>query len=87
MKCKVCGGNMMPQQVQLAEVLEDNGASHYFIVTDVPAEVCDQCGERVISPNVVSELRVIADMVQRGVRSEKKVEVPVFSLQQAKAPR
>jgi len=47
----------------------------YFLVENVPAEVCERCGEKTYSPEVTDGLLKFAKERFRPVR---KVEVPVF---------
>jgi len=47
----------------------------YFFVEHVPAEVCEQCGEKTYSPEVTDELLKFA---KEQIAPVKIVEVPVF---------
>ena len=50
---------------------------HWVIVENVPASVCQQCGERLFAPKVVEELQNTIWSKQSPV---KKIETPVFDL-------
>lgn len=50
---------------------------HWIIVEDVPAKVCQQCGEKLFGPQVVERLQKIIWSKQRP---QKRMETPVYSL-------
>ena len=80
MKCLVCGGRMEEKRVTLARIYEEQPGTPYAIITDVPASVCKQCGEKVYTPEVVEKLQTIRRLVRKGARPKQTVEVPVYSL-------
>jgi hypothetical protein len=49
----------------------------FFLFEDVPAEVCQQCGEIYFSPDV---LKAIDTIVTGDVEPKAQVAVPVFSI-------
>ena len=53
MKCDVCGSLMNEQMVTYTIQLEEK----LVVVEHVPAKVCDQCGERLYSPDTVERLQ------------------------------
>lgn len=73
MKCDLCGGAVRKQRVSYSLFYE----GRCVIVENVPAKVCQQCGEQLFSPEVVEKL-------QRVVWSKKKpqrqIMTPVFDL-------
>jgi len=71
MKCVFCGGETTKKRVTFSYEEEDR----YFLVENVPAEVCERCGEKTYSPEVTDELLKFAKAQFTPVR---KVEVPVF---------
>jgi HTH-type transcriptional regulator / antitoxin MqsA len=71
MRCVFCGGETKKMSVTFSYEEEDK----YFLVENVPAEVCERCGEKTYSPEVTDELLKFAKKQFRPVR---KVEVPVF---------
>lgn len=81
MKCLACGGRMEPRTVDISEALEVKGKSRHYIVTDVPAEVCHQCGETVYTFDVAEKLAAVTKKVRKGAPPPKTVAVPVYSLQ------
>jgi YgiT-type zinc finger domain-containing protein len=50
-----------------------------IILEDVPAEVCQQCGEVYIAPNVLKAMDWIAEHKQEE-EPKKQLLVPVYSL-------
>jgi HTH-type transcriptional regulator / antitoxin MqsA len=53
MKCDVCGSPMKEQRVNYTIQMDDK----LVVVEHVPAKVCDQCGERLYSPETVERLQ------------------------------
>lgn len=71
MNCVFCGG-----KVELREVIfvyDEN--NDFFLIENVPAEVCTQCGEKTYSPEVADELIRLA---KRKLVPARRIEVPVF---------
>jgi YgiT-type zinc finger domain-containing protein len=71
--CEHCGGTIEERLVTLDR--KRNG--HYFIIEDVPAGVCGQCGCRFFSANV---LKTVEETIRGRVPPQREVAVPVFSL-------
>ena len=71
MKCDVCGSPMSEQMVTYTIQLDEK----FVVVEHVPAKVCDQCGERLYSPDTVERLqKTVWDQ-----RSPSRVlQTPVF---------
>ena len=76
MKCVFCGGETKRMLVTFSYEEENR----YFLVENVPAEVCDRCGEKTYSPNVTDELLKFAKDKFKPVR---KREVAVFDFAEA----
>jgi YgiT-type zinc finger domain-containing protein len=75
--CYFCGhGILEPQRVTL-----DLRRGHRLIVIkNVPALVCDECGERQYSLETSREIdRIIAEMDRTG-QAEEEIKVPVVSM-------
>jgi YgiT-type zinc finger domain-containing protein len=53
-----------------------------LVVEEVPAIVCDHCGERIFTPAVTKKLQVLA---KRRRKPPRTLKVPVFSLQKGAA--
>ena len=68
MKCSLCkNGDMMPGKVTLT--LERDTTT--LVIKNVPAKVCNQCGDESFSENVTNHvLEMMNDAVRRGVQVE-----------------
>jgi len=71
MNCVFCGGKVESRKTTF--VYDEDG--DYFIIENVPAEVCLRCGEKTYSPEVTDELLRLA---KRKLAPAKTVQVPVF---------
>jgi YgiT-type zinc finger domain-containing protein len=71
MKCVFCGGETKSKLVTFSYEEENR----YFFVENVPAEVCERCGEKTYSPDVTDELLKFAKDMFKPV---KRLDVPVF---------
>ena len=73
MKCLVCHHDMVERTVTLdLRVGED-----LVVIEEVPATVCEHCGERVFTPEVTRRVQAVAGARQEAART---IVVPVFSL-------
>ncbi|MBU0693606.1 MAG: YgiT-type zinc finger protein [Candidatus Omnitrophica bacterium] len=73
--CVFCGGNIHEQMV--TAVKEHEG--EVFIVENVPAGVCTQCGEREYNATVASKLESILKE-RKAVQRKELVPVADFNL-------
>ncbi len=73
MKCLVCHSEMVDKRVTVDLRIGDE----LLIVEEVPATVCDRCGERVFTPEITRRLQTLAKQRKKPPRT---VSVPVFSL-------
>ncbi len=71
MKCAFCGGKLEHRNVTFVYDYDRD----YFLIENVPAEVCVQCGEKTYSPKVTDDLIHLAKQRLKPVRT---VNVPVF---------
>ena len=55
MKCIVCINNMKREKTTIEFRLKND----LILIDDIPADVCDYCGEKVLSPEVVDSVREI----------------------------
>ena len=73
MKCLVCYHDMVERKITLdLRIGED-----LVVIEEVPATVCENCGERVFTPEVTRQVQAVAQ--ERHERT-KTILVPVFSL-------
>jgi len=70
-RCSVCGALLREQTITYAQTVGEN----LFVVDDVPAQVCPQCGETYLAPDTADALQEIG---QRDALTPKRtVAVPV----------
>ena len=53
-----------------------------FVVEEVPAKVCNHCGEKVFTLTVTRKLQ---NLVKQRRKAPRTLKVPVFSLKQSAA--
>lgn len=70
--CSVCGADLKNERITYTQTIGDR----VYIVREVPAQVCTQCGEVYLSPSTVD---AIQEAIERG-RAIKTVKVPVYDL-------
>ncbi len=71
MSCVFCGGKVESKN---ATFIYEHG-DHFLLIRNVPAEVCEKCGEKTYSPEITDEVLKFA---RRKFKPIKLVEVPVF---------
>ena len=76
MKCDICGGAMHNQETNYTLKINDR----FVVVENVPAKVCQQCGEILYSPDVVERLQ---NTIWNNREPEKTIETPVFDFMKA----
>jgi HTH-type transcriptional regulator/antitoxin MqsA len=76
MKCVFCGGDTKEMSVTFSYEHEDE----FLLVTHVPAEICERCGEKTYAPDVADKLIKFAGHKFKPV---KKLEVPVFDFSES----
>jgi YgiT-type zinc finger domain-containing protein len=72
-KCYFCQGRLTHKRIQHVH----RWGNRIIIFDDVPAEVCQQCGEVYFSPEV---LKLMDEMTLRDYQPKAVIPVPVFSL-------
>ena len=70
--CSVCGGTLTSKTITYTQTVDDQ----VFIVADVEAEVCGQCGEQYLSPDTVDRIQ---ELMEHG-RAVETRHVPVYRL-------
>jgi YgiT-type zinc finger domain-containing protein len=71
MSCVFCGGKLISKKVTF--IYEDD--DQFFVIRNVPAEVCTQCGEKTYSPEITDEIMKFA---KQRFQPKKLIKVPVF---------
>ncbi len=78
MKCAICGGYLEEKATKL-EVWVDG---KLLVIEDVPARVCENCGEKYFSAKVSKQ---IDKLLESKIKAERKLEVPIFSFKALEA--
>lgn len=76
-KCSVCRAKLKQQKIIYTQEL----GGELFVVSDVPALVCSQCGEQYLSPDTVDEIQKVIEQGEKGKRRPVK-QIPVFHFPQ-----
>jgi YgiT-type zinc finger domain-containing protein len=73
MKCLVCHHDMAERNI----TLDLRWGEELVVIEEVPAIVCENCGEQVFTPAVTRQVQVLAQQRQKATRT---IVVPVLSL-------
>jgi YgiT-type zinc finger domain-containing protein len=71
-QCSFCGGELKDELTQH----EYRGEGKLFVFEDVPAEVCQQCGEKYFDLKVVEAME---QAVLRHLQPKRTLIVPLYS--------
>ncbi len=71
--CEYCKGAIREKKVSLPRKVKGK----YFLIENVPAGVCVECGTRYFTANV---LKTIAEMIRGRSRAKREITVPVYSM-------
>ena len=69
--CPLCGGALVEQRITHPQKYKEE----IFILENVPAEVCKQCGEVLLRPEI---LELLQDMIWNGKFADHVTEVPAY---------
>jgi YgiT-type zinc finger domain-containing protein len=72
--CSACGARLKQQKITYTQTIGDK----VYIVEDVPALVCPQCGEIYLTPETVD---AIQEQIEHGQATETR-QVPVYRIPQ-----
>ena len=72
-QCPFCKGRIALRRIEHVHRWQGN----IYILRNVPAEVCTQCGEVFFAPK---ELSTMDDVVMRGREPEEHLSIPVYTL-------
>jgi len=72
-KCHVCGSTRATQK-WVNDVFQIDGKP--VLVENIPAEVCERCGEEIFSKEITENVRLL---VRSNVKPVKSVKMDVFS--------
>jgi YgiT-type zinc finger domain-containing protein len=73
-RCSACGAGLKQQTITYTQTIDGN----VYIVEDVPALVCLQCGEIYLSPETVD---AIQEQIEHGQATGTR-QVPVYRVPQ-----
>lgn len=74
-QCPICGGELQARSVTYPQ---EYGES-IVILENVPAEVCRQCGEVLLRPEVLEKVQ---EVVWSGTTPKRMASIPVYDLAQ-----
>ncbi len=75
--CTYCGGEVGEEKIDYDYRRE----GHLMVVSNVPAGVCRQCGEKFFRPNVLKQMDFIYhDIFDHNRKPQRTVTVPAVSL-------
>ena len=74
-RCYFCKGAVKPERITHVHRWKER----VIILEDVPADVCQQCGELYFAPDVLKAMDQMAEYGQQD-KPKKQVVVPVYSL-------
>ncbi len=72
-QCYFCRGIIVKKKMRHIHHWGDE----IMVFEDVPAEVCSQCGEVYLSPEVLAKMD---EVVKNKTTPQKSITIPVFSL-------
>jgi len=72
-KCYFCKGKVTQQRI----TIDYRWGEDLFVINDVPAGVCQQCGEKYLSSNVYKELESLAKS-KSHLMGEMTVDILAF---------
>ncbi len=73
-RCYFCKGKVREERV----TIDYRWGDRLFVIEDVPAGICHQCGERYLESNVYKELELL---VRRGEPPLARVTVDVLAFE------
>lgn len=75
--CSVCGAQVKYQKITYTQELEGK----VYVVSDVPALVCSQCGEQYLAPATVDAIQDVVEQGKKGKTFPIR-HVPVYHFPQ-----
>lgn len=73
-KCYFCKGDVISEEV----TIDYRWGDDLLVIKDVPAGVCQQCGEKYLSADVYKELENLAKEKSRYIKDKITVDVLTF---------
>ena len=75
-KCPRCGGELEDKRITHPQQYEGK----ILILENVPAEVCQQCGEVLLRPDILERVQ---KLVWEGAAPRRTARVPVYDFAEA----
>ena len=73
-RCPRCKNDALAlQTIQYSQEYKGN----FYIVENVPAWICDQCGEIILSESIAEKIQ---ELIWSGVEPKRTVQVPVYEV-------
>ena len=69
--CPLCGGGLVEQRITHPQKYKEE----IFILENVPVEVCMQCGEVLLRPEI---LELLQDKIWKGKSADHVTELPAY---------
>lgn len=76
MSCLLCKGRLKKELVKYTLFYKEN----WIIVENVPAQVCQQCGEKLFEPEIVDKLQKV---IWEEKVPQKEIKTPIYDLSAA----
>ena len=73
MRCPLCKGETKEALIRYLQELD----GRVVIIENVPADICAQCGEQLIKPEIAQKIQ---SLVWKGTAPKRKTQVPVYDL-------
>lgn len=74
--CTFCGGEVEEKRIEY----DYRRRGRLLVISNVPARVCRQCGEKYFKPNVLKKMdEIYHDIFDRHKEPERVLEVPAVS--------
>ena len=75
--CSFCGGGVEEKKIEY----DYRRQGHLLVISNVPAGVCRQCGEKYFQPDVLKKMdEVYHDIFSRNKEPSRLLTVPAVSL-------
>lgn len=76
-KCPFCGGKLEEKTITHPQAYQGK----VYIMENIPAEVCSQCGEVLLRPDVLEKVQ---QLIWSGAEPRRTAQVPVYDLAEIK---
>ncbi|OGQ82206.1 MAG: hypothetical protein A3F90_10220 [Deltaproteobacteria bacterium RIFCSPLOWO2_12_FULL_60_19] len=75
--CSFCGGEVTEKRIDY----DYRRQAHLVVISNVPAGVCGQCGEKYFRPDILKKMdETYHDIFDRNQKPQRTLTVPTVSL-------